>query len=301
MSAYSLLMRLLLLTVTLLTALPLSAQHTAAPDSTLTGLHRYFRSSAGYAVNPLVSIPLIVGGGYASQQRLISLQDKPPLTTEELRGLDPEAVNGFDRIALRRSAETHKQAVIWSGNLFNTAQVTPFALFIWKKYRRDWFDITLMYLQAQVTQGLFYGYAPFGPTLVDRFRPRAYYDYFPDGERNDGNQRNSMFSGHVSTTSTGFYFAARMIDDYNPQFSGWQRALLYTGATLPSLLGGWWRIAGLKHYPTDVLIGLGVGAISGIGVPSVHKWWKQRHGRSRLTMQPLFGGGAGGLALSLRY
>ena len=263
-------------------------------------LDSIFRSSERYAVNPLVSLPAIALGGWGSQQRLASLIHKPDLTQAELDALDPSVVNRFDRIALRRDVDRHKQAIIQSDYFFNTGQVLPFGLFIWKKYRRDWFDITLMYLESQVSQGLFYGFAPFGPTAVDRYRPRVYYEALPVESRRNGNERNSMFSGHVSTAATGFYFFARMLDDYNPQFTGTQRALIYGAATLPSLYAGWLRVKGLKHYPSDVFVGLGVGALSGIGVPSLHKWWKQRH-RSRLSLQPVYGFGAGGLVLNLRY
>ncbi|WP_116106435.1 phosphatase PAP2 family protein [Lewinella sp. IMCC34191] len=263
-------------------------------------LDSIFRSSERYAVNPLISLPAIALGAYGSQQRLQFLQDKPRISAEELAGLNPDDVNGFDRYALRQDVDKHKQAIIQSDYFFNTGQVLPFGLFIWKKYRRDWFDITMMYLEGQVAQGLFYGFAPFGPTAVDRYRPRVYYQELSVDSRSDGNERNSMFSGHVSTSATGFYFFARMVDDYNPQLTGTQRALLYTGATVPSLIAGWLRIRGLKHYPTDVAVGLGVGAISGIGVPSLHKWWKKRH-RSRLALQPVYGGGAGGFVLQLRY
>ena len=263
-------------------------------------LDSLFRSSQLYAVHPAVSLPIIAGGGYAAHQRLLSLQDKPKLTDADFAALDRNDVKWIDRVALSRDLDKHKQAIIQSDYIFNTGQLLPFGLFIWKKYRRDWFDVSLMYLESQVAQGLFYGYAPFGPTAVDRFRPSVYYDQLSQESRSDGNERNSMFSGHVSTAATGFYFFARMIDDYNPQLTGGQRALVYTGATLPSLLMGWLRIKALKHYPTDVFVGLGVGAVSGIGVPSVHKWWKKRH-RSRLALQPMYAPGAGGISLNLRY
>lgn len=253
--------------------------------------------SERYRVPVAISLPYIGLGGWGSQQRLISLQNKPGLTQTELEALDPNDVPGIDQWALRQSFAKHKRAIIQSDYIFNTGQWLPFGLIIWEKYRKDWLDIGLMYLEAQVTQGLFYGFAPFGPTLVDRYRPRVYYD---DNERTDGNQRNSMFSGHVSTSLTGFYFAARMIDDYNPQLTGGQRALLYTGATLPGIAMGYLRVRALKHYPTDVLIGMGVGAIAGIGVPSLHKWWRRRH-ESRLAVLPVYGAGAGGLSFVLRY
>ncbi|MBB4078562.1 hypothetical protein GGR28_001175 [Lewinella aquimaris] len=295
-------MRHLLLCLVLTTGSLLPAQTTVS-DSTSTqqgGFLSVFRSSERYAVNPLVSIPLIAGGAYVSQQRLIALQDKPDIPVEVIQNLDKNDINRFDRIAVTRDYDKHKQALIQSDYFFNTGQLAPFALFFWKKYRRDWFDITLMYLEAQTTQGLFYGFAPFGPTGIDRFRPVVYYDGIDVDRETDGNNRNSTFSGHVSTMSTGFYFMARMIDDYNPDFTTGQRILLYTGATLPSLYGGWLRIKGVKHYPSDVFIGLGVGAISGIGVPSLHKWWKKRYA-SDLVVQPVYGGGAGGFSLVLRY
>lgn len=289
---------LLLFCFTLLFVTSLAAQS----DTTRLKWYESFRSSQRYAVNPWVSVPLIAGTAYLSQQRLLSLQDKPPLDVAFIESLRKQDINSFDRIAVRRDYDKHKQALIESDYLFNTGQWAPLALFVWKKYRHDWLDISLMYLEAQSTQGLFYGYAPFGPTAVNRLRPVTYYFADTNTERLiDGNNRNSMFSGHVSTMSTGFYFVARMIDDYNPQLTGGQRILLYTGATLPSLYGGWLRIRGLKHYPSDVLIGLGVGAISGIGVPSLHKWWKQHHPGSRVALRPVYGGGAAGLAFSLRY
>ena len=292
-------MRFLLLAVLICCSCLMQAQQQSLDTTTLT--YRLFRSSERYAVNPLVSVPLIVGGAIGSQRRLLFLQDKTEITASELALLDPDDVPGIDRIALRRNFDAHKEALIQSDYFFNTGQWAPFGLFLWKKYRRDWFDISLMYLEAQVTQGLFYGFAPFGPTSVDRYRPTVYYDEGNPDSRVDGNNKNSLFSGHVSTMSTGFYFMARMIDDYNPQLSGAQRALIYTGFTLPSLVGGWLRIKGLKHYPTDVAVGLGVGAISGIGVPSLHKWWKQRHPRSRMSLRPVYGGGAAGLAFGLQY
>ncbi|MEL7161385.1 MAG: phosphatase PAP2 family protein, partial [Bacteroidota bacterium] len=236
-------------------------------------------------------------GGWGSQTRLKKLQDKPGVTQAELEALDPGAVPGIDRIALRRNWSSHKSAIVQSDNIFSVGQVLPFGLFVWKKYRRDWWQITLMYFEAQASQGLIYGFAPFGPTQTNRFRPRVYYD---ENERFDGNQRNSTFSGHVSTTATGFYFTAKMIDDYNPDLTGGQRLLLYTAASVPSIYVGWLRVRALKHFPTDSAIGLGVGAFSGIMIPEFHRWWAKRH-RSRAMIQPIYTGDVGGLGFSLVF
>ena len=256
-----------------------------------------------YRVQPAWEIPAAALGGILGQERLKFLQDKSEVSTERLAGLTPDRVPGFDRIALRLDPDKHKDGLLVSDYFFNTGQWLPFGLFIWKKYRREWLDISTMYLQAQATQGLFYGFAPFGPTQTNRLRPNAYYEAFPLEDRMDGNTRNSMFSGHVSTTATGFFFAAKILDDFNPQFTGTQRFLLYAGATVPGVITGAMRVKGLKHFPSDSLVGLGVGAVSGIGIPALHRWWKARHERSDLTALPYLtpSGGAGGLGMHLTF
>lgn len=251
-------------------------------------------------MKPWVEIPAIALGAWASQERLKKLQAKPGLSAEEVAALNPNDVAGIDRIALRQNFSKHKDGILISDYLFTTGQIAPFGLFIWKKYRKNWFNISLMYLEAQVTQGLFYGYAPFGPTNTNRLRPRVYYLEAERNSRTNGNQRNSTFSGHVSTMSTGFYFTAKMIDDHNPDFTRGQRVLLYSAATLPSIVGGAMRVKALKHYPTDTIIGLGVGALSGILIPEAHRWWAKRH-RSRLTLRPIIGTHATGGSFALQF
>lgn len=282
------------LLILIFTTSSLSAQSVDSTATTDFDIHDQ------YAVNPWVSVPLIALGAWGSQTRLKMLQEKPELSIMELDALNPDDIVGIDRIALRQDFDKHKQAIINSDNLFGIGQFAPFSLFIWKKYRKNWLDISLMYFEAQVTQGLFYGYAPFGPTNTNRYRPRVYYEEAELESRTDGNQRNSIFSGHVSTMSTGFYFTAKMIDDHNPQLTSGQRVLLYAGASVPSLVGGWMRVRGVKHYPTDVAIGLGVGAISGILVPELHRWWERRH-KSKMMLRPVYGNGATGAGLSLVF
>ena len=89
--------------------------------------------------------------------------------------------------------------------------------------------------------------------------------------RGDEGNLNSFFSGHVSTTATGTYFFAKVLSDYNPQWTGKQRALLFGAATLPPLYVGVQRIRGLRHFPTDVAVGFGFGALIGILTPQIHK------------------------------
>ena len=284
----------------LLLTLPLLLCFTAQLSAQKRDTTGYAKLKEMYGVNPWIEVPVAIGMGFASQQRLLKLQDKDDLTPAEIEALNPDDVIPIDRWALRQDFDRHKGGILISDYLFGAGQYAPFTLFIFKKYRQNWINITTMYLQAQATQGLFYGYAPFGPSLVDRYRPRVYYLQAQE-EGLDGNQRNSMFSGHVSTMSTGFYFVAKMIDDHNPHLNGTRRAMIYTAATIPSVVGGIMRVRALKHYPTDVAVGLGVGAISGILVPQVHRWWKKNHSASDLSVRPIISPIGKGASFSLVF
>ena len=256
-----------------------------------------------HAVNPWISLPLTLGVGYLGQDRAYGVREKERTPVTEFATLDINDINGFDRWAVRQDVDPNdrKSTLFASDYLANVAHASPLALFIWRKYRRNWLDISLMYLEAQALQGAIYGYAPFGPTVTNRFRPIVYYENAIESTRTDGNARNSMFSGHVSTTTTSIYFVAKIIDDYNPDLTPGQHVLLYAGATVPAALSAYLRIRALKHFPTDTLVGMGVGAISGIGVPELHRWWAKRHPRSSAMLVPMYGNGAAGAGFTLTF
>ena len=253
-----------------------------------------------YKTKPLVELPLTAVGFYLSQEKIKDFRNKPAFVGD-LPTLTNNDVPGIDRWGLRQDPEKAENFAKTSDVFFITGQLAPFTLFVWKKYRDEWLDITTMYLEAQALQGMFYGYAPFGPNSIDRFRPRAFYEEVEDGERRNGNAQSSLFSGHVSTTATGWYFYAKLITDHNPDLTGGQKALIYGAASVPGVVTAVLRVKALKHFPTDTAVGLGVGAISGILVPEFHRWWQKRHTRSMAMVTPMYGDGAGGLGFTLVF
>jgi len=253
-----------------------------------------------YKTKPLIELPLTAVGFYFSQEKIKAFRNKPAFVGT-LPTLENNDVPGIDRWGLRQDAAKAEDFAKTSDILFISGQLAPFTLFIWKKYRDEWLDITTMYLQAQAMQGMFYGYAPFGPSGSDRFRPRAFYEEVSDGERRNGNAQSSLFSGHVSTTATGFYFYAKILTDHNPDLTGGQKALIFGAASVPGVVTGILRVKALKHFPTDTAVGLGVGAISGILVPEFHRWWQRKHTKSQAMLLPVYGGGAAGLGFSLVF
>jgi membrane-associated phospholipid phosphatase len=228
-----------------------------------------------------------------------SLREKSSISQETLDRLATEETGRLDRWGLEQDALKRLDSETVSDRVFNASVLLPLTLFIKKKFRKDWLDITVLYLQAHALSAATYSFSPIGPRFIDRYRPIAYYDELTFDERSPGNNLNSFFSGHVSTTATGSFFFTKVLSDYNPQWTGGHRAIAFTLASLPPAFVAVQRVRALKHFPTDTVIGLGVGALFGTMVPHVHKVWARKH-RSRLSLGGGYQGGAGmaGMVLS---
>lgn len=252
-----------------------------------------------YKVNPWVTGGIGIGGMIIGTVGVDRLRSKDRITAEELSGLSEDDVPGIDRWALRQNLEIRESAEAGSDLVFNVAAVLPLTLFVNKKFRKDWLDITTMYIEAHAFNANLYAWSPVGPSFIDRIRPVAYYPEIDEGFRGLGNSRNSFFSGHVSTTAVGTFFFTKVLSDYNPQWTGGQRAIAFTAASIPPVYVAVQRVRSLKHFPTDTAVGLAVGAFFGIMTPQVHKNWQRKH-RTKLSIGGSYedGAGSGGLVLT---
>ncbi|WP_116106436.1 phosphatase PAP2 family protein [Lewinella sp. IMCC34191] len=229
-----------------------------------------------------------------------ALRDKPSISDETLTRLQNMEVGRLDRWGLEQDALKRFKSEEVSDYFFNGSVLLPITLFIDKKFRKDWLDIGVLYLQAHALSAFTYAFSPLGPRFIDRYRPVAYYDELSFDDRRFGNNRNSFFSGHVSTTAVGTFFFTKVLSDYNPQWTAGHRAIAFTLASLPPAFVAVQRVRALKHFPTDTVVGLGVGAFFGIMVPHVHKVWARNH-RTSLSLGGGFHDGAGGAGLVLTF
>jgi membrane-associated phospholipid phosphatase len=115
-----------------------------------------------------------------------------------------------------------------------------------------------------------YNYSPLGPTFNNRYRPITYYPEIPDVTRESGHNLNSFYSGHVASCAYTTFFMVKVYCDYHPEI-GAAKYLLYLAASIPPLAIGYARVRALEHFPSDVAVGFGLGAIIGIVVPALHK------------------------------
>lgn len=158
--------------------------------------------------------------------------------------------------------------------------------------RKDWLDIISMYMVTHAVNNTVF-VATVG--LVQRARPLVYNTSLPIEERTGKNRTNSFYSGHVSNTAASTFFIAKVFTDYH-QIRGWKWIMIFGAAAIPPALVGHYRILGGRHFRTDVITGMLVGAASGILVPEFHR----NKNEKRISVTPFYAASAIGLSVSLK-
>lgn len=224
-----------------------------------------------YKVNPWVTIPIsavMTAGNFIAIPTI--LHAKKDLSAAELAALRPDILSPIDRWAVEQDPGNRDTWFKVSDiGLPATIGASLGSLFLDRSIRKDGWKVALMFYEAQAVTFTVYNFSPLGPSFQNRVRPIAYYPSFGDG-RNVGGNRNSMFSGHTANAAAATFFAVKVYTDYHPNI-GKRKYLYYGLAALPPLFVGYARVKALAHFPSDVLLGLVVGGVSGIGIPSLHK------------------------------
>jgi membrane-associated phospholipid phosphatase len=228
-----------------------------------------------YHVNAWASIGMFVGGELAVgvAQRYFS---KPDITDQEFDAAQlPSSINSinvFDRWALRLNVPANDYS--WTAVGIQIAcAAAPLSLFFGERYRKNWDDIVLMMMEVNVLATCVFQFSPLGPYFQNRYRPAVYYAK-DEASRNairTGGSRNSFFSGHTNSATASLYLMAKVYCDYNPQIEGWDKVGIYALASVPPLIMAYYRVIGLHHFPSDVLVGGMIGGTIGIVVPELHR------------------------------
>lgn len=238
-----------------------------------------------YQFNRKVEIPLNIVHHALNFYSFQVLKRKPKIDPLQVSTLNADDVWFFDRHAVTQSYSftTRENAINASDIAMNIMLFVPFGLALDKEIREDWLDIMFLYLETQAVN-LSFSYA--GPLLSNRARPFVYYSEIPLDEKLKMGSTDSFFSGHTSSTAAASFFMAKVYTDYHPETAG-KKWLFYAAALVPPALVGYFRYKGLKHFPTDVLTGIAVGAASGILIPHLHKRKKEKN--PNLTVLPYAG------------
>jgi membrane-associated phospholipid phosphatase len=105
--------------------------------------------------------------------------------------------------------------------------------------------------------------------LNDRYRPYAYSPESPMEQRIRGGAKNSFYAGHVALVATSSFFMAHVYADYHPDSK--VKWLMYTLAGAATGYTAYMRYRGGQHFPSDILLGITQGTLTGLLVPHFHK------------------------------
>jgi membrane-associated phospholipid phosphatase len=206
----------------------------------------------------------VLGAGVLTTGASVYLDRRvQPLTPEQITTLMRSPVTGFDSYALPYYSERAHQV----SNISGLASVAmPFALLLDRNNRRHADKLMLITFEGAL---LNMGVMSLTKALTLRPRPFVYNPDVPMDIKLENGAQYSFFSGHVSTAATFSFMGAQMYSDLYPN-SRYKKVVWVVAAALP-MVTGYARMRAGKHFPTDVIVGYGVGAAIGIFVPRLHR------------------------------
>lgn len=248
-----------------------------------------------YNFNYKFEVPLTVGLFALNYYGFGQLKQKPTLDTFQIISLDKNDIWNFDKRAVLQSTSQRKQAQTISDWGMNIMIFAPVLLFIDKKIRHDWLDVSLLYLETQAINSNLYTWL--GPGINNRTRPFVYYEEVPYDEKLAGGTTDAFFSGHTSWTAGASFFMAKVYSDYHPELGG-KKWWIFAAALIPPAFVGYSRYRALKHFPTDIMVGTAIGAASGILTPHIHKVKKNK--KTTMSLSP-YSGQYSGLVFRMKF
>jgi membrane-associated phospholipid phosphatase len=235
-----------------------------------------------------ISVAFMVGSSFG----FTALDKASVMDESDLQKLNPDDVNSFDRPIIFKDPAGFKTAQKRSDLFLNASILSPLILALDKDIRKDWLDLVSLYLVTHAVDNTVYFALAFP---IRRPRPFTYNTNIPVEERIGRAKSNSFFSGHVSFSTTATFFLVKVYTDYH-QIKGWKRLLLYTAASVPPALVGYYRMQAARHFKTDVLLGYLVGASSGILVPELHR---NKGKDKRMSLEPFYNTQYSGVTLKI--
>lgn len=226
-----------------------------------------------YKINKIVDIPLTTFTTAYSIWGMSKIYGREAMPITEISALNYNNLNSVDRSTWDNY---DKKA---SDYLFYGSMPLPIILMVDKRIRKDALKIGMLYLQAIGSTGTLYTSSAIA---ANRFRPYTYNPAVDMNERTRGGGRNSFFSGHPSLVATSAFFCAKVFSDYHPKMKN--KWILYSVAGSAAVTTGVLRIKAGEHFPTDVMVGVTVGTLSGILIPHFHKVTKGKV--TNLTLIP---------------
>jgi membrane-associated phospholipid phosphatase len=211
-------------------------------------------SSPGDLITGGVVIPLNLGGNFL-------YLNKKPFTEDEIKQFQVSNINGFDRSAVKHNSLASAKA---SDALLVISIASPAILMLDKKLREDIGIKGVMYFE---TIGLTAAEIQIVKGLIRRARPYVYNPDVPVSSKMKPDATCSFFSGHTAMAAAACFFAAGIYSGTFTKKGNWP----WLAAAVLPISTGYFRYNAGKHFFTDILAGLIVGAANGILITELHK------------------------------
>ena len=265
----------------------------SVPDTMKTALSVKSKGSDElvYKLKPAIDIPLFAINAGWSGYAFTKIYSKDRSTEEKILSLDMNDINGFDRWAVRPHSETSSKN---SNYIFAGAIPLPLLFLTGKETRKDFLKLTFLYLEAMSVTGFLYTGSVY---LTNRYRPYAYSEETPMSWRTRGGAKNSFYAGHVALVATSTFFMAKVYSDYYPDSK--VKWVFYSVAGLATGSMAYLRHRGGFHFPSDILLGITQGTLTGILVPHFHK--NPLIKNQNVRIMPYGNGESNGLALIYKF
>lgn len=235
-----------------------------------------------YRVNYKWEAPATFAGYALGYYGFALLKDKTRLDSATILNLNRDNIWAFDRRAAFQNPENYKGAQLASDIGLSIGLVLPALLGFDDQIRKDWLPVLSIYLESQAVGSHLYLWG--GTMTHNRIRPFVYNPGFDMSMKLGGATRDSFFSGHTTSTAVASFFTAKVYSDYHPEL-GNKKYWIFAAALIPPVFVGYSRMRASKHFPSDAITGLAIGAATGILIPHLHKINRKKN----YTVVPFFG------------
>jgi len=213
------------------------------------------------------------------------------LTAQDVAALDPGTVNAFDRYSTTRSS---KNLDIAGDVVIYSLAAAPLGFLGLKSINKDVRSAMTFIVMYAESAMLINGLTRTLKISFKRKRPYVYNNSLTISERLDSDNQLSMPSNHTANAFNSAVFMSTVFTLTYPD-SKWVPVVWSLSLTAAASVGIL-RVVSGKHYPTDVLVGALLGAVTGLAVPFLH--WKKK---KSVVIIPVAGDGFAGVSASGQF
>ncbi|HEX8546024.1 MAG TPA: phosphatase PAP2 family protein [Cytophagaceae bacterium] len=215
-----------------------------------------------------VDLPLTLGNAALSILGLQRLRNKERLDSAEIISLDRTKINKLDRSATFNHDEN---AGTYSDYALYASTALPLILLADQSVKKDALKVGALYLETMSFMAVAYTW---GVSFTERKRPFVYNPNVPLERKLRRGTTNSLYAGHPAAAAAATFFVAKVYNDYHPNSK--LKPFIWGAAVIPPSIVAYYRYRRGQHFPTDILVGIPVGATIGILVPHLHKISKNK-------------------------